>query len=358
MTRRNRLMLGTLGAVLLASALGVTQAQVMPQDQGEPPEVGMPGIPVPPMPPSPFRQPPAQEQAASPQQPLPPGARSAVGGAPYPSMVSPPGQTQGRPNVLLSSEPMRNNDQDMRQRLQRMSSDVETRMQGLRIGSGQLSPPSFDGRMGELHARASAERNIREFEVRQREMEAAIKLWATTYDPRREEEAARAQRERRAEAATPPGNRSPTPADVTPNAPPRNTATAPDANRQANRSDAPSNSGTGASSNTRRSLDVPMPKIVSITGGGDTALRATLLIPYIGEAPARIGTVLPGGRKVLRITEETVVVLDPVFGEASLGFGDSVPLTPPQPRTSTENARPTIGQPFSVPMPQPQMPRN
>jgi hypothetical protein len=358
MTQRNRHLLGTLGAVLLVSALGVAQAQVTPQDRGEDSGAGMPGIPVPAMPPSPFRQQPSREQTEPPQPPLPPGARSAVGGAPYPSMVAPPAQTQGRPTVLMSSDPMRNNDQDMRQRLQRMSSDVEVRMQGLRIGSGQLSPPSFDGRMGELQARASAERNIREFEVRQREMEAAIKLWATTYDPRREEEAAKAQRERRAEAGTTSGNRVPTANSPSPSAPSRNTATVPDVNRQVPRSDAPGNTATGAPSGASRSLDVPMPKIVSITGGGDTGLRATLLIPYGGEVPARIGTNLPAGRKVLRITEETVIVSDPILGEASLGFGDSVPLSPPQLRPSTESPRPPAGPTFSVPMPSPQMPRN
>lgn len=358
MTLRNRHLLGTLGAVLLVSALGVAQAQVTPQDRGEDSDAGMPGIPVPAMPPSPFRQQPAQERTEPPQPPLPPGARSAVGGAPYPSMVAPPAQTQGRPTVLLSSDPMRNNDQDMRQRLQRMSSDVETRMQGLRIGSGQLSPPSFDGRMGELQARASAERNIREFEVRQREMEAAIKLWATTYDPRREEEAARAQRERRAEAGTTSSNRVPTATSPTPSTPPRITATAPDVNGQITRSNVPGNAATGVPPSASRTVDVPMPKIVSITGGGDTALRATLLIPYVGEAPVRIGTNLPAGRKVVRITEETVIVSDPILGEASLGFGDSVPLSPPQLRTSGDSPRQPSGPTFAVPMPPPQMPRN
>jgi len=356
MTQHNRHHLGTLGAVLLVSALGVAQAQVTPQEQGQNPGSGIPSAAVPTMPtmsPVPFRQQPTQEQTEPPQQPLPPGARSAVGGAPYPSMVAPPAQTQGRPSVLMSSESMRNNDQDMRQRLQRMSSDVENRMQGLRIGSGQLSPPSFDGRMGELQARASAERTIREFEVRQREMEAAIKLWATTYDPRREEEAAKAQRERRAAeaAAATSSNRTPSATSATPSAPRQDAIAVPDANRQPSRA-------TGAAAGVTRTADVPMPKIVSITGGGNTTLRATLLVPYVGEVPARIGTDLPAGRKVLRITEETVIVSDPNLGEASLGFGDSVPLTPPQLRTSAENARPAAGPPSSVPISPPQIPRN
>lgn len=344
MTLRSKTLLGTLGTVLLVSSFAAAQAQETPQKEAEDGKQEVTRALGPTMPPSPFRPQTPPQPIESPSQPLPPGATSRVGGAPFPSMVSPPGQTQGRPNVLLSSEAMKNNDADIRQRLQRMSSDVEQRMAGLRIGTGQLPPPALEGRGSELQARAMAERQIREIELRQREIEAAIKLWATTYDPRREEDAKKAQTGRGNETSPSP-NRSGNNATNSPAPPSRNT------NSAAATSTRPQN----ASSSAPRTGDMPLPKIVSITGGGDVPLRALLLVPYVGEVHARVGTVLPAGRTVLRINEDAVIVSDTALGETNLGFGDAVPLAPPSSRgTQTQengNSRSSAGQPFLPPTP-------
>ena len=94
----------------------------------------------------------------------------------------------------------------------------------------------------------------------------------------------------------------------------------------------------------------PFPKVVQITGASG-ALKAVLLVPYVGEVTAVAGTSLPAGRRVTRITTDGVFVADPKAGTVPLGYGDAVPLMPPAP--AAQQQPPGFAFPSPVAMPPP-----
>lgn len=260
-----------------------------------------------------------------------PAAQQPVGepqGAPFPSMVRPGGQAAQRPAgsvpLPLSTEQMTLDERTMNGALGRAGQQVDERLSNLRVGSGQLAPPDTSAYRGELEEMAAIQRQLRLLDLKQKQANAAIALWSTVYDPRREEDAARALADARRAAEAPP----PPPAAAAAQA----AATQPDLQ--------------------------PFPRVLSIVGTGGS-LRATLLVPYTGELQARVGTILPGERRVSSITAEGVTVSDPKMGTVALGYGDSVPLSPP-PAVQRQASGPSMPQamtpmmiPQISPMPQP-----
>ncbi len=275
--------------------------------------------------------------AAAPGQPGGAPVGSTVGGAPFPGMIQGgPGQqgAAARPPVPLSGQPMSIDDAEVRNRITRMGEQVNDRLGNLRVGSGDLAAPDLSPRRSELEERASAERQLRELELRQRQADAAMKLWATVYDPRREEDAARraAAAAEGAAAGSPgtqmaPGTAIPiAPSSQAPSAAP--VVTVPQLVPPQPTAAAPATPAPAAERAPTRA-DLPMPKVVTIRGGGSGPLTAQILVPYVGEVAAEVGTRLPGDRRVTRITASSVIISDPDLGTIPLGFGDSVALAPP-----------------------------
>lgn len=190
--------------------------------------------------------------------------------------------------------------------LDHMGKQVDTRLDGLRIGDGSaMNPPDIAGYADELKQEAAEQRQIRMLKLKQERADLAMKLWATTFDGRREQAESEIQSHPVAVPAPAPATgQTPTPAAPLP------------------------------VQHAEDDAFQPLPKVVSITGQGSLEnghqnLRATLLVPYLGEISAKVGTVLPGKRRVVEITPEGVLVSDPVHGNMPLGYGDSVALTPP-----------------------------
>lgn len=252
-----------------------------------------------------------------------PAEAAAAAGAPFASMVrGQQGQQQRQgsgPQLPLSTEPMAIDQTQMNGALARAGQQVDDRLENLRIGSGQLTPPDTSGYRGELDEMASIQRQLRLLELKQKQANAAIQLWSTVYDPRREENAARAAVEARQAAEAP--------------------AAAP-AQQQGQ-------AQQQARPQAEEAQPLPFPRVLSVRGTG-SSLRATLLVPYTGELDASVGTVLPGERRVTRITADGVAVSDPKLGAVALGYGDSVPLMPPVPARA---AQPTMMNPSFSPPP-------
>lgn len=194
-------------------------------------------------------------------------------------------------------------DSKMRRALQQS----DTRVQELVAGNGHLDAPDISAHRGDLLEMSDLQFQSRLLDARQAVADKTMKYWATVHDNKREEEARTAASTAAAAAAAIPA--APTPA-ATPSLP-------------------PGPHGVSVQDGTQDKSDqiVPFAKVVSIIGTGD-ALKAILLVPYVGEVKASVGTVLPGNRRVSKISADGVYVSDPKNGTVALGFGDSVPLLP------------------------------
>lgn len=252
-----------------------------------------------------FAQSAPQAGSATPPIPLAQGNPGAPG-VPFPIMLKnpPAAALPGGVTVPLASQPMSMDNKQVDATLNRMDHQDNVRLGHLEVGSGVMNPPDTKGYQSELDQMAQAQREVRLLQLKQQQADLAMKLWATIYDPRRENAAA---------------------AHDAPTAKPQSSATT-----------APTLAASSASV-TRTSMDtmLPLPKTVSITGerysasGKIQSLHAVLLVPYTGEVDARVGTELPGNREVVAITPDGVYVADPKLGRVILGYGDSVPLSPP-----------------------------
>ncbi len=257
-------------------------------------------------------------------------------GVPFPSMVQ-----QGTRPVPLSNQPLPLDPSRTQSNMGQLERQVGERMQQLRTGAGVgqpaggaavpggMTPPSIAGYAGELQELAQTQRNIRVLQARRQEAEAAMQLYNLLFDARREDEAARRQERERED-------RSRTLSSADPSASPS----------------APQATASQAAFEAASRMELPLPRIVTVAGSG-SALRATLLVPYIGEVTARPGTMLPGERRVTSVTADGVTISDPRLGRVSLGFGDSVPAAPPQRIPSLPGVPPQIP---GIPQP-PQPPR-
>jgi hypothetical protein len=179
--------------------------------------------------------------------------------------------------------------------------------------SGSMTPPDVTPYRSDLQQMSDIQRQLRLMDLKQKQAEAAMKYWSTVYDPRKEEDVAKGasvkdEKPDAVKSSTPVGPLGPVGTNANP-APPPMPAEA-------------------------LKTDLPLPKVVSIMGG--SSLKAVLLVPYIGEMQAHVGTTLPGDRRVVKISSEGVNVEDPKLGVITLGYGDSVPLSP--------NASPLSGQ--------------
>jgi type IV pilus biogenesis protein PilP len=239
-------------------------------------------------------------------------------GVPFPSME----KEVKLPEVPLSTKPMAVDPAQVGDSMHRLEGQVDNRLDNTQLGSGNLAPPDMGPIQGELSAMAEEQRQIRILTLKQQHADVAFKLWSTLYDPRKEEEARRKAAEAVALASAPK-----------PVAP---VAVAPPV------SAGPQFAPVGAPSVQ------PFPKIVSI-GGTPGAYRAELLVPYVGEVDATPGTRLPAGRRVSRIGPDGVYVRDAKLGEIELGFGDSVPLLPPDAATVAAPKAPDMLRPPGIP---------
>jgi hypothetical protein len=232
-----------------------------------------------------------------------------------------------------ASMPMAVDPARVAQSMQRLQGQVDSRLDGTQLGSGNLSAPDMGPIQGELAQMAEEQRQIRILSLKQQHADVAFKLWTTLYDPRKEEDerrkaaAAAGTVTRAAAAAAAPA--SPSAAEAAPAAAPAQPAAAV----------AP--------------VPQPLPKVVSI-GGTLGAYRAELLVPYVGEVDATVGTRLPAGRRVSRVGPEGVFVRDARLGEVELGFGDSVPLVPPSEDAAVAPKIPDIRPPTPLVPPPPQ----
>lgn len=241
----------------------------------------------------------------------------------------PPGAAVSLQNKK-AEEDMRRLDEQVNSRLSEMTignppnmergtggADTSTNSAGLRPGSGNLSAPNLAPYKSELDEMSEEERQIRLLQLKQEHADLAMKLWSTLYDPREfidgrpvpppapakdKAGADEDKNKKKAENEPPPAKAAPQPEN-------------------------PENFGSAA---------LPYPKILEISGAGGK-LQATLLVPYLGEMIVTKGAVLPGGRQVSRIDEQGVLVNDPKAGDVPLGYGDSVPLSPPSMPTQMAN---------------------
>lgn len=72
----------------------------------------------------------------------------------------------------------------------------------------------------------------------------------------------------------------------------------------------------------------PDPVVADITGAAG-AVKAKILIPYMGEITAKRGDVLPNGQKVISVSASGVTVARPDGTPVVLGFGKTVPAVRP-----------------------------
>ena len=256
--------------------------------------------------------------------------RTELQGVPFPNMV--PGTPRSTP---LSNRSMGVDTNQTGKNMEQINTQTAQRLGEIKAGIGATSPsggpvsqpnisggglqnPNLSGYASELQELAALQRSTRLLQARRQEAEAAMAVWGVLYDPRREDEAMRIEKDAKeakekevkdkeaAERARPSTQLSSV--GGIPNS--LGVVSGPDAIEAAMK------------------MDIPLPKIYLQFGSGKE-LRATLLVPYVGEVPASPGYPLPGGRVVVSVTKNGVIVRDPRMGLVTLGYGDSVPAQPP-----------------------------
>jgi type IV pilus biogenesis protein PilP len=266
---------------------------------------------------------------------------------------------EGQRNIPLSNQPLGFDPARTQENMRQLNSQVQERMQNLREGAGlptpgrapNLASPTTQGGMNspaitsyanELQEMAERQRNARLLQAQRAEAEAAMALYGILFDARREEEAARREKREREEREREERERA-----QRESVPASSTAAV---------QQVPESTGQQQSIDAATRMELPLPRIVTVFGSAGS-LRATLLVPYVGEVNAGPGTMLPGERRVVSVTNEGVVVSDPRMGRVSLGFGDMVPAAPPQRPTATGGFVPPAGFNTSTPPPIPQAPQ-
>lgn len=244
-------------------------------------------------------------------------------GVPFPSMLTKDGGD--KPEKPFSGQRMSLDDKSIDKDMHQLDGQVDNRLRDLTIGDGKMSPPDVSKYHGELDEISEQQRQIRLLQLKQERATLAMKLWETLYDPRKEEKDA-GKSGKDAEAKK---NES---AQIEPVKPPP----------------VPQQPAQGGEAMQAMRNSLPFPKVVEIFGT-NRSLTGVLLVPYIGEMNVVPGTVLPGGRRVVRITTDGVFVSDPTLGTVPLGYGDSVPLSPPAERAPA----PSPPGPIAMPPPQP-----
>jgi type IV pilus biogenesis protein PilP len=252
-------------------------------------------------------------------------------GVPFPQLLGEPSPAlPGEVKVPLASTPISMDQPHTDKTLDSMTGQVDTRLDDLKVGSGDMSSPDTSGYSSELDAMAEQQREIRLLTLKQTRADLAMKLWATTFDPRRENAAA-AKADKAGDDAS-ASTDSTSGAAVDPSLPglPSSSSAAQSANPTAPALTAAQAAAQQAAADAAAQAALPMPVTVSITGNAFGApLVATILVPYVGEVSAKVGTRLPGHRRVIRVSPDAVEISDPVLGTVPLSFGSSVALSPP-----------------------------
>ena len=271
-----------------------------------------------------------------------------------------PQQRTGGPEIPLASRPMSLDSAQTDAKLNQMGAQVDQRLQGLSIGQGPMSGPDVTPYKSELDQMSDEQRQMRLLRLKQEHAKLAMDLWSITFDPRREDAAARAAADKNGTAPAASGSTAAgapvpgSPAAVAADKAAADKAAADKAATTATTAAASASaSAAAAQAAAGPSAPEPFPKVLSITGQlptpghRDGMLKATLLVPYVGEVNAVVGTQLPGKRRVSSISAEGVSVSDPRLGTVPLGYGDSVPLTPPVVNLPT--APTAVSSPFPRP---------
>jgi type IV pilus biogenesis protein PilP len=230
---------------------------------------------------------PGQEQGPPPTVAVPvlPPSGAAAAQPPFPSAV----EGQKKLAVPLSTESMGFDERHVDGQIDRAQRMADDRMKGMQLGQEGLPGADTTAYRGDLEDMAAIQRRIRLLELKQREADLAVKLWATVYDGKREEQAAKAPDTREADAGV-----------------------------------SAKLVAAQAEEAARKAADaVPPPKVVSIVGSGPD-MRAKLLVPGQGEAVVTAGSRLPGGLIVTRISADGVLVTDGKGKTFALGLGNRV----------------------------------
>jgi hypothetical protein len=256
--------------------------------------------------------------AARPDSNAPPVAampQPGAPGVPFPAVLGIQQSNRSGPPIPLASEPMSLDQAKTDATLAQMGSQVDKRLQGLSAGQGAMDSPDTTPYRSELEQMQEEQHQLRILRLKQEHADLAMKLWATTFDPRREDAAAKA-------AGGPAQQNAPA-------------AIGTAAQAAVGSKEAADAAAAAAAAKPVEPDAQPFPKVVSISGQAatrghnDGSLKANLLVPYVGEVTAVVGTQLPGKRRVSAITPDGVSVSDPKLGTVPLGYGDSVALAPP-----------------------------
>lgn len=240
------------------------------------------------------------------KSPEPRGDNPAIG-VPLPSLLqgnSAPAARTGGPSIPDSTQSFGIDNKRVDKTLDTMIQQADERVAKVKPEApASMNPPDIAPYRSDLQQMSDIQRQLRLMELKQKQAEAAMKYWSTVYDPRKEEDVIK---------GAPVGKDDKTDNKPTVSGYPVGTAGNP----------APPPMPAEAPKN-----DLPLPKVVSIMGG-ESSLKAMLLVPYVGEMQARVGTTLPGDRRVVKISSTGVNVSDPKLGVVTLGYGDSVALSP------------------------------
>ena len=240
---------------------------------------------------------------------------SAIVGA-SPTKVSPP----------PSNQPMAIDGAAVDRTIQGAVAQADARVQTMDISHPPaMDLPNMAPIRGELDTLTGIQRSTRLLEAKRLQAEMAAKLWVTVFDPAKEKALADAASEARGTGSpSVPGAVASNPSNPTPATPVTPTPTIP----QIGPSPTPIGPVAPVAAPEPPAPHLPYPKVVQIIGTG-SSLRATLLVPYVGEVRATVGSTLPGGRRVTKVSALEVMVSDKSDGNVVLGFGSSVPLAPP-----------------------------
>ncbi|MCE2580324.1 hypothetical protein LDL36_17920 [Komagataeibacter sp. FNDCR1] len=237
---------------------------------------------------------------------------------PFPSSVAPP------LSIPASDRKMTVSGQHVEAQVDKAVTDTTDRLDGVDVGSGNLKAPEVN--MTELEEDLAAEKKLRRMELLQKEAEAGMKLWGTTYDGKREMVAASPQ----TASATPAASQGMAAAASTaggfPFVPP-----------QAKTMQSVIEQAASDKAEPSHPERQPYPVVSSITGMGKD-VSAIVLVPYVGVVQAKVGTVLPDSRhlKIVSIGSE-VEVTNESGEQIVLGNGTAVPSTHPDPSSKNGN---------------------
>lgn len=254
--------------------------------------------------------------------------------------------------VQISASPVPETEKTGREKLDDMLTGthaaVEEKAKSLDMGVVPLpnaTPPSGS----ELENISALQRQIRYLQLMQQRAEAIVGLYDTVNG------AKEVSADEDTTSSGTPGNRVlPTPVPPQPvSQPARQTLNATPGYKAANSgafASGSSNESAGSSgitTETRPAPDLP-PVVSSITGTGQD-VTAIVLVPYTGEFSVKLGTVLPNGTKITKISASGVEAKDNNGKTTALSFGDSVPMVRPTITVTTTKKTEEPSQPVIMP---------